>query len=252
MQERFTPLLRLLGDVKNALEQITQYYDSEQKELSVKNRREKIRMCLEAAGVIAAIALAILTYRTLKTLGTQTRQSLESFRTDERAWIEIDTVKLRSVVPATQTPKVAESFVYEVFLKNVGKTVARDIVLRTVSTLDGNQGEINARDIQQLQDSLLTNQPPEPSPVPSLPVPKSLAPNTLVQLPFTTGGAAPQYGYMFSYSVGRIDYNDAFGMAHWLKFCFVVRDASGQLGYCETGNDEDENPELPPEGTPKK
>ena len=85
MQERSTPLLRLLGDIKNTLdhlaetvseyeqsyaqkkkqesdvelkaivrlpEEVTSYYVSEQRERSVKNRHEAIRMRLEFAGVL--------------------------------------------------------------------------------------------------------------------------------------------------------------------------------------------------------
>jgi hypothetical protein len=175
------------------------------------------------------------------------RQSTESFRIDERAWIEIEAINLQKVDPG---PPIG--FVYGVQAKNFGKTVARDIVLKRVTALDGNIGPINARSIQNAQDNLLRDQPGEPSPVPSLPMPKSLAPGTPVYIPFTIGGSAPQtYGQgskqitMYNYLIGRFDYNDAFGIPHWLKFCVVIRDTSGKLGYCETGNDEDRNPELP-------
>jgi hypothetical protein len=77
-------------------------------------------------------------------------------------------------------------------------------------------------------------------------MPKSLAPSTPVQTPFSLGGTAPEYGF-FDYLIGRIDYSDVFGVPHWMKFCFVITDASGKLGTCQDGNDEDRNPEVPPE-----
>ena len=174
------------------------------------------------------------------------RQSTEAFRVDERAWIEIDSIKLKSITPATLKPRMGASFLYELYFKNVGKTVARDIELRKVFSLDGNRGVANARGIQMAQDNLLTNQPSQPSEVPALPMPKSLAPNTPIQFPIKIGGEAPQNDYLLSYSIGRVDYTDAFGVAHWLKFCFVIIDSSGDIQYCETGNDEDKNSEFPP------
>ena len=101
------------------------------------------------------------------------------------------------------------------------------------------------RAIEMTQDKLLKDQPGAPTQVPSLPIPNSLAPNTAAHTPFTIGGGAPKDGF-FDYLVGRIDYNDAFGVAHWTKFCFVISNADGKLEVCQTGNDEDRNPEMPP------
>ena len=165
-----------------------------------------------------------------KTAADTLHKTVEHFRTDERAWIEIETVKPR-IIP----------FQYEVFIRNVGKTVARDIVLKRLTMMDGNTGAMKARAIQRAQDTMLV----EKSEIPALPMPTSLAPNTAPMIPFRIGGAAPNAGY-FQHMLGRIDYNDVFGVPHWIKFCFVIIDSNGNVQYCETGNEEDRNLEIQP------
>jgi len=223
-----------------------------------KDWRDKIKFWAELIGLAFLIAYTVFTalmYCANKkaanaatkaaTIAADTlTKTVEQFRTDERAWVEIESIKLRSVIP--ETPGFPNrSFIYDVFTKNVGKTVARDIDLKRVTSLDANQGSVLARGIQTAQDKLLKDQPGEPSPVPSLPMPKSLAPNIAVYRPFTLGGTAPRFRF-FDYLIGRIDYNDAFGIPHWIKFCFVIIDSNGTLGICQEGNDEDRNPEITP------
>jgi hypothetical protein len=196
-----------------------------------------------AAGIYALISLAIWCQmiKQSKTADAQLRQSRESFRIDERASIEIESMKLKGTVPFPPTTAV----VYEVTAKNFGKTVARDIVFKKATLMDANSEAFNARVIKSGQDSLKDHPP--------VAFPKSLGPNTPVVIPFGVGGTAPQtYGKgskqetWHDYLIGRFDYNDSFGIPHWMTFCFVIRDASGNVDYCETGNDEDNNPELPP------
>jgi dipeptidyl aminopeptidase/acylaminoacyl peptidase len=43
----------------------------------------------------------------------------------------------------------------------------------------------------------------------------------------------------------RIEYIDAFGVAHWKTFCFSIA-KNATIASCKSGNDEDDNPELPP------
>ena len=92
-----------------------------------------------------------------KTANASLRQSTESFRIDERAWMEIKSIGLRAVTP--QSPGMRTGFIYDVFPENVGKTVARYIVLRRVTVVDGNQGSANARAIEMTRiSSSRTNQ----------------------------------------------------------------------------------------------
>jgi hypothetical protein len=226
--------------------EVTAYYSSEQIERPVKNRREQIRLGLEGCGLLIAVALAGITLGTLliihgqlREMRRQTRQSLESFRIDERASIGIESMKLKYAVPFPPRTGVG----YEVTAKNFGKTVAWDIVLRRVTAMDANTDEaIKHRMIQ----NALRDIPPMDA------FPKSLGPSIPIVIPFTVGGSSPQtYGegakqsIWHDYLIGRIDYRDAFGIPHWMTFCFVITDAKGNIGYCETGNDEDRNSELP-------
>lgn len=237
-----------------------------------KETRDEWKVRIEAATLIFVLAYAIINFFMLRAMWKANKTTSDSFaktlcqmkaqttaqqqtagaaiksswdaenffRTDERAWIEIESIRLQSTI----TPEGMRTFFkYEVFTKNVGKTVARDIGLKRMNMMDANHGIINIRGIQMWQDKMLVDRPGIPSKVPSLPMPKSLAPNTTVTEPFILGGGAPQYGF-FDYLIGRIDYKDAFDVAHWMKFCFVVTNAKGDLGICEAGNDEDSNPET--------
>lgn len=127
IEDRSTPLFRLLADINGKLDElvhaiseyqkvqaaqrdvetksgservvrlppeIPKYYESEEKERPKANRREGLRTILECTGVVAAIILAILTLCTLRTYNGQlvqarrTNDDLEKqFQTQQRAWI---------------------------------------------------------------------------------------------------------------------------------------------------------------------
>ncbi len=129
MRDLSTPVARWLAEVKSALDhlaeavaayqqsdsgngktnsqanlngivrlpiEVTKYYESEERERSVKNKREKIRTGLEILGVIAAVVLAGLTFCTLKTLrgqlktANQTNTDIErQFREQQRPWVGV-------------------------------------------------------------------------------------------------------------------------------------------------------------------
>ena len=46
--------------------------------------------------------------------------------------------------------------------------------------------------------------------------------------------------------LGRIDYLDAFNARHYMRFCYFIANAKGELGHCKYGNDDDKNPEPNP------
>jgi len=171
------------------------------------------------------------------------KETIKGFRIDERGWVEIDAIKKTVEPPMEGFP---QSFKYDVYLKNVGKTKAHNIILRKVTASGGLDFMSNARGIQRTQDDLLKPEPSDAAQIPPYPIPKVIAPNAVTPIPFTLDGAAPQYSNKYyRYPVGRIDYTDDFGIAHWIKFCFVVINATGDLRYCEYGNEEDSNPETP-------
>lgn len=163
------------------------------------------------------------------------KHSTQQFRTDERAWLELGSIKLTKTIAPT-SPNEPTFLIYAFYVGNFGKTVARDIVLKRAEAMSANSGVILQRDIEKAQGQLL-------SAVPGQPIPKSLAPNTPVLVPFTIGGGIPRNGFL-SYLIGRIDYTDAFGVPHWMRFCYVITDAiTERLTTCEYGNDEDRNAE---------
>jgi hypothetical protein len=186
----------------------------------------------------AAGAAAIIYGCQLHEMRVQIRQSLESFRIDERAWIEIQPISASS------------NFRYQIYPKNVGKTAATDI---KISALRGSANSSitmgnSASQVTILQDKMM-GENGALSDVPRVnPISKVLAPNTVSAVPVVMDGQAPQIfpkDEAVSYLIGRIDYVDAFKVPHWLKFCFFVVDSYGNLWNCKEGNDEDRNPELP-------
>jgi len=178
------------------------------------------------------------------------RQSTESFRVDERAWIEIEPIKGTLFYPRTE--KIGAAFQYPIYIRNVGKTVARDIQLR--ATRGATQASIamgdSAEALNWEQDKLLLGKVPTASDIPiNNPVPKVLAPNTSSAVPLILNGQEPQIFpkvEIVSYLIGRVDYTDAFGINHWMKFCFFVANPRGELWNCKEGNDEDRNSENSP------
>jgi hypothetical protein len=179
----------------------------------------------------------------------QLHDTSEAFRIDERAWVGLEPIK--AIPVAARTKKIGAAFNYPIYIRNFGKTVARDVQLRAARS--GPQSSItmgdNAERIKWTQEKLLTGAVPSASDIPTgNPVPKVLAPNTTSPVPITLYGQEPQYfskDEWVSYIIGRIDYTDAFGVPHWVKFCFFVADAQGNLWNCKEGNDEDNNLEMP-------
>jgi hypothetical protein len=212
--------------------------------------QESIKKATQYAVVAASIyaLISILIWCQMikqnKIANAQLRQSIESFRIDERAWIEIQPIAL----PSNPAARLG-AFRYELYPKNVGKTAATDIKIYVPrGSMDSSitLGD-NAPNISRSQDMLVNG---ALSDIPRVnPISKVLAPNTVATVPFIMDGQAPQYfskDEWVSYLIGRIDYTDAFNIPHWLKFCFFVVDARGTLWNCKEGNDEDRNPELPP------
>lgn len=174
------------------------------------------------------------------------RQSIASFRTDERAWIEFEPIKPIMVSP--QSRKFPAAFKYDIYAKNIGKTEALDVRFRYATQMFGNEHNGDNPDFaKSIQDELLFHREKGSTGVPigSPPVPSVLPPNTTATTPFIAAGQSPRNGFV-EFIVGRVDYVDAFGIAHWKKFCFYTADAKGTLWYCKYGNSEDKNPELPP------
>jgi hypothetical protein len=209
-----------------------------------------------AASIYALISLAQWSQmlKQSKIANMALQRSTESFRIDERAWIELEPIKPAQLfAPATKfIPR--NSFIYELYPKNFGKTIARDIMMKTQVSGGSEDFGDSADQMERWQDKFLLNQFTEmgtgkPVVIPPSPIPKVLAPGVSTSVPYVVHAASPQYfnnGHaMYDYIVGRVDYTDQFNVPHWIKFCFFVRNPRGELTSCQYGNDEDRNPETP-------
>ncbi len=211
----------------------------------------------ESATVILTLLIAIAAFYSAWIFQGQLDETRKVFRIDERAWIEIEPIKPTLLVP--QNAKFPATFTCNIYPKNAGKTVARDIAVKAWDFSGTEEMGNNAEAMRNIQDKLLLDRFKKmgngnPVIIPSNPVPKVLAPNSVSPVPFRLTCQAPQVfpnGTQFiHYMIGRIDYCDQFQIKHWLKFCFYVVNARGEVWACKQGNNEDRNPEMPtPETT---
>ncbi len=221
--------------------------ENERQHRTQKQIRNATRAAVIAAAIYALISLAIWfqMIKQNKISSAELRQSTESFRVDERAWIEIQPIR-----PIPRTPASSgfgAMFTYDIFPKNVGKTPAYDIAVKAVrgAPMSGLSLGDNADEIMSYQRMLLKNTFGMPDVLISRRVPKTLGPGEVSNAPFDVYGQEPQKG-LYQFLIGRVDYTDAFRVQHWMTFCLFIADGKGDLQYCQQGNDEDRNPELPP------
>jgi len=198
---------------------------------------------------VAAEAARSAAYTAAQTLN----KSIEQFRIDERAWVVLATITKTRTIP--RDDKFPTTFVYAVYPKNVGKAIARDIIVKAENIVGSYALISDTHGVKMIQDELFVEQNSgKRVRIETSAVPKVLGPNVETPIPFIFAGSAPKTfetgGNWISCFVGRIDYIDAFGVAHWEKFCMFVANESGDLRYCRVGNDEDRNPEKPPPKEP--
>jgi hypothetical protein len=230
-----------------------------------KDWRDKTKFWFEIGGIVL---LGVYTAYTIKmycanrdaaiaatsasnTAANALRASVEQFRVDERAWIEIEPPTPALKVPASDTYGGA-LFTYDFFLKNVGKTAAFGIAVRAPrAVFDGslslgdNKAGIDRMQKQLKSASILGKLAPSDEVILlSERNSRTLGPGVKSFSPFQLYGQEPRYE-RYRFLIGRIDYYDAFSIAHWNTFCFFI-DHGGALRYCREGNEEDQNPENEP------
>lgn len=219
------------------------------------------------AEIVGILLLALYTFYTIKmyhaskmsadaaasAADTATKalaKSIDDFRIDERAWIEIEQVKPDFL---GNFPQIARRSQCGIYPRNVGKTVATDITVKASAQWSSEELDADRSGMANIQDRFLLDKFTEMGTgntvnVPKNPVPKVLAPNTTSPAPFRLACQAPQFfsnGHqMIHYILGRIDYCDQFRVKHWHKFCYFVVNARGEIRNCQEGNDEDRNPET--------
>ncbi|MGH9716778.1 MAG: hypothetical protein ACRD4R_08620 [Candidatus Acidiferrales bacterium] len=176
------------------------------------------------------------------------RNSIQSFRLDERAWIEIG--KIETIAYPPDPPNFGTTFKFGFYPKNVGKTVATDVTIHLENVFGNDMLLTNEKGIRMFEDQLFKQQGTNRrSLTPDKPGPQVLSPGELSVAPVYVGGQEPKRmgdgSYWDTYIIGRIDYVDAFGTHHWKHLCLTTTDARGDLAYCQYGNDEDKTPEKP-------
>jgi hypothetical protein len=231
--------------------------DQERAKQKKKDKRDNIRFWVEIGTLIVFTIYAgftIATWWEVKKSTSSQEKALERsdrhFQIDERAWIELEPIKIVGFAPPQKG--FGAVFKYNIYPKNVGRTVARDVVVKAENSNASETLQLNAEAVRNVQDKYLLDKFTEsgtakPVIVSPNPMPAVLAPNTVSTVPFTLVGQEPQTfksgGSNLSYLIGRIDYTDVFHVSHWLKFCFIVVNSRGELHYCRVGNDEDRNGE---------
>jgi hypothetical protein len=166
--------------------------------------------------------------------------SIEAFRVDERSWVVIGSIDKTPLI-VTGHPSRPEAFIYKIWLKNVGKTVARNVHVLVTEPVDTGMLMFSEQGIRMTQDQLFrqNDDPSKRSITPYKNGPQTIAPGATAVAPIEAN--SPYIG-SFQYVIGRIDYFDAFNTSHWTHFCFSIT-GGGELAYCQYGNDDDNNPE---------
>jgi hypothetical protein len=194
-----------------------------------------------------------------ETAANSLTQSQANFRNEERAWIELDEPKA-SLAPPADTPAGSVLYRFPMYLRNVGQTSAFDIKVRFYNPVESADFVHNKPDIERLQLPIAILRQKEIESVhrdfgpkmkvgvyEGFSVPGVLAPGIHSNAPFLILASTPTEARRgrpeplnyFTVLVGRVEYADAFGTGHWMKFCYYVWDDEGDIQNCPYGNDED-------------
>jgi len=227
--------IRIAGEIETEFppdikdEYITSSRDSTARE----RKRYKVeRVTLGFVILVALLNLiqAVESVRSANASHASINQAENNRRDDDRAWIVISQIE---VIGSRQPDGTfSTNWKYGIRAKNVGKTIARDIVIHVGQSF----GILNSTGVAMTQN-FVNKAPPESGP-------QSLAPEQETFIPISArSGQAPTERNPVSNVVGSIDYVDGFGASHWITFCFYPSDEQGHLQYCVSGNDQDRNPE---------
>jgi hypothetical protein len=157
--ERVQPLVRVLGEIKQALHnlvetiteyqqsqagekepkaeteskvavrlplEVTKYYGAEYTDRPVKESRDRIRLGLEIVGIIVALAIAVLTICSLRILNGQLEQVKLQTEVSERPWISVKAAPESDLMFVGGVQPVLS---IRVSLRNVGKSIAKNIAV---------------------------------------------------------------------------------------------------------------------------
>ena len=121
-------------------------------------------------------------------------QSIEAFRIDERAWVEVEPIKPMLL---DNNPKFGTTFTCDIYPRNVGKTVATDIVVKAQEQFSSELFGKSKVIMDAVQDKYLLDKAPQmgtnntvhvpKNPAPKLSLPVPLPPAIPAHLPSSTG-----------------------------------------------------------------
>jgi hypothetical protein len=103
--------------------EITEYHRSEQDDRPVQNRRDRIRLGLEFAGILVALAIAYFTYRSLNIFNGQLQQMRTQTEISERPCLSAEISPASGIMWSQGSPSMS----LKLSLRNVGKSVAKNI-----------------------------------------------------------------------------------------------------------------------------
>lgn len=154
-------------------------------------------------------------------------EARRSYRLDERAWVELEPIKVQNVQ--------GKDFDYSIVPRNIGKTAARNVDF-SIDPVDSDEDishdekkiEVERNSMQRISKGIGNV--------------GVMVPNSTPPIPFTFRGHA-QEDKNFYALIGYFNYVDQFGSPHWKTFCFRATEKPGEFEYCDYGNDEDNNPE---------
>jgi len=211
-----------------------------------------VTIVLQAVAAVALVSYAVFASNLLqqlrKELGMlqkEVQTSVDSSRLQDRAWLELQPMQPQLMYP--EDTYVAAGYRYDIRLKNTGKTVADNLVVRALVTTGRLGLSEDSQGIQSWQDRLLPGKPATADKdsvviFTSDRLPKMLAPGATSPVALGIIANEPR-NVTYRYIFGRADYTDVFGVSHWLTFSFLVADDVGHLVYCKGGNDRDRNRE---------
>jgi hypothetical protein len=197
---------------------------------------------------VAAVVGLWFSHATLVEQRASAQSAEQTFQADERAWVMIPPLR---VIETKKNPNGAVlAFSYELNLKNTGKTAAHGVIVKILSFQNPIELQASVKDIAAIEDKerfgeSLKSQEAEAQVIRApASAPGTLAPAEIISVTKFLSAYPPNYQQRdtFTYFIGRVDYTDAFGAAHWLTFCQFVPSDAGELRYCAEGNDRD--PEL--------
>jgi hypothetical protein len=229
--------------------EVSAYYEAENGERRIQNRRDTVRFWLEVGGLSVAVILVCLTLGTLRVfqgqlqeMQKQTKATDRNFRRDERSWVGLDVPVTLDAI-AVQAPRVVIKGHYSV--KNFGHGPATKINSQYGMFVDPTDKTVAENESQGACDGPIDfatgtvpvagglKQPP--------PLGYTLFPNQghdeLIDYTATTDYLNPLR------FVGCIAYVDQFKVLHWTRFCMERKLGDlrqvPELAFCALYNDTD-------------